>query len=209
MKKFFTLIAVALSAMTAQAQASLEFCYEDGSIIPNGSVITVNTPDPERLLDDEIFFESGVFIKNTTGSTVNSTLSFSLTEVTPGSELSVCLGTNCNMYTVPADYSISNVDLAAGSISSMQCHWSPAFDWDTEEYSYGACTGIYTLQAGSTVCSTVTVKFIYADPAGISNVASSSTAVAAYDLQGRPAKAQKGINIVRMSDGTVKKVLNK
>lgn len=209
MKKFFTLIAVALCAMTAQAQASLEFCYEDGTIIPNGSVVTVNTPDPERLLDDEIFFESGVYIKNTTGSTVNSTLVFNLTEIAEDSELSVCLGTNCNMYRTLGEHSIANVDLAAGSISSMQCHWSPAYDWDEDEYVYGSCIGTYTLKAGSTACSTITVKFDYQDPAGISNVASASNVVATYDLQGRQASASKGISIVRMSDGTVRKVLNK
>lgn len=209
MKKFFTLIAVALCAITVQAQASLEFCQEDGTIIPNGSVITVNTPDPEYLQDGDVFFESGIYIKNTTSSTVNSTLAFNITELSEESGLSVCLGTSCNMYHQAGEYSISNVDLAAGSISCMQCHWAPAFDCDTDEYVYGACVGTYTLKAGSATCSTITVEFKYEDPAGINNVSSVNKVLSTYDLQGRQTVGNKGINIVRMSDGTVKKVLNK
>lgn len=207
MKKIFTLISMALIAMTSQAQNNdLQFCYENGTIIPDGSVVVVDTPDPELLAEDEIKFESGIFIKNNTASSLASTLEFSVTEITEESELSVCLGTNCHMYTQNGTFSLTD-NLAAGSISSMQCHWSPAYNWDTDEYIYGNCKGTYSIKNGSTVCSTITVNFVYADPAGISTIDKNATVVKSYDLQGRETSNAKGIVIEKMSDGSVRKVI--
>lgn len=206
MKKIFTLIAMAMMTIASQAQ-DLQFCYANGTIIPNGTTVVVNTPDAELLEEDEVKFESGIYIKNTTAGTVNSTLSFNVSEIQEESELSVCLGTQCNMYSTVGTYNISNVNLTAGSISNMQCHWAPAYDYDLDDYVYGSCTGTYTLKSGNTTCSTITVQFVYADPASIISATGTKKVVKTYDLQGRETIGAKGIVLQKMSDGTVRKVL--
>lgn len=208
MKKIFTLIAMAMMAVATQAQNSdLMFCYENGEEIPSGSVVVVNTPDEEYLEFDEIMFNSGIFIKNNTASDVVSNLAFTVSEMSDESELSVCLGTQCQMFHCIGDYAISNVKLAAGSSSDMRCHWAPAIDWDTEEYVYGSCTGVYALLSGSEVCSSITVKFIYADEAGINAADNAVKVVKTYDLQGREAASAKGLVIEKLSNGKVRKVI--
>lgn len=206
MKKIFTLVAMAMVTIASQAQ-SLQFCYEDGTIIPDGSVVVVSTPDPESLEWDEVKFESGIFIKNASENVVNATLNFNVTELPEESELSVCLGMSCHMYSEVGEYSIANVSLAAGSASSMQCHWTPAIDWDTEEYIYDSCSGEYTLLDGSTKCSTISVLFVYADPSGVESVAGDNKVVKAFDLMGRQTNIAHGIVIEKMNDGSVRKVM--
>lgn len=208
MKKIFTLVAMAMMTIAGNAQSDdLQFCYEDGTVIPNGSEVVINTPDPELLAEDEVKFESGIYVKNATASVVTATLQFDVFEMAEESELSVCLGMQCQLYSTPGEYSISNVNLEGGSISNMQCHWSPAINWDTEEYVYGSCAGKYTLMSGNTNCSTITVKFVYDDPAGIKTADKNATVVKAYDLQGRVAASANGIIIEKMSDGSVRKIM--
>lgn len=207
MKKIFTLIAMAMMTIASQAQ-DLQFCYEDGTAIPSGTTVVVSTPDQELFEEDGTrMYESGIYIKNTTAGTVNSTLSFEVTEFQEESELSVCLGTQCNMYSKVGTYNISNVNLAAGSISSMQCHWAPAYDYDLDDYIYGSCTGTYTLKSGSTTCSTITVQFVYADPASVESTTGTAKVVKTYDVMGRQTIGAKGIVLQKMSDGSVRKVL--
>lgn len=208
MKKFFTLIAMAFAAVVSHAQSNdLQFCYVDGTVIPNGSIVEVSTPDPEALEYDEVKFESGIYIKNTTSNTLNATLSLNVTEISPESELSVCLGKQCKMYTVKGVNTLT-YDLAAGSLNNMLCHWVPALSEDTDEYMYGTCSGEYTLKSGSTTCSTITVKFVYADPASINTVdANAASVVKSYDLQGCENANAKGIVIERLSNGSVRKVI--
>lgn len=208
MKKIFTLIAMAMMAIAMHAQSNdLQFCYADGTVVPSGSVVVINTPDPELLADDEVKFESGMYIKNTTSGAVNATLSFKVTEISAESELSVCLGTQCQMYHSTGNYDIKNVSLKGGSINNMQCHWSPAIDWDTEEYAYGSSSAEYTLKSGSTACSTITIKFVYADPTSISTVSKKATVAKTFDITGRQTTSGNGILIQKMSDGSVRKVV--
>lgn len=206
MKKIFTLVAMAMMTIASQAQ-SLQFCYEDGTIIPDGSVVVVNTPDAECLEWDEVKFDSGIFIKNASENAVNATLNFNVTELPEESELSVCLGMTCKMYSEVGEYSIANVVLAAGSASSMQCHWTPAMDWDTEEYLYGSCSGVYTLLDGSDKCSTISVQFVYADPTGVKSVAGGNEVVKTFDLMGRQTNAAHGIVIEKLGNGAARKVI--
>lgn len=199
---------MAMMAIAMHAQSNdLQFCYKDGTVIPSGSTVVINTPDPELLEEDEVMFESGIYIKNATSSAVNATLSFKVTEISEESELSVCLGTQCQMYHVTGNYDIANVSLTGGSLNDMRCHWAPAIDWDTEEYSYGSCAAEYTIKSGSTACSTITVKFVYADPTSINTVNKKATVAKTFDITGRQTISGNGILIQKMSDGSVRKVV--
>lgn len=207
MKKIFTLLTIFAVALTAKAQNALEFCYQDGTIVPSGSEIVVDTPNEEELEWGEYMFNSGLYIKNTTSSAVSAELTFSYATQEMG-ELSVCLGTNCRMFNGVGNATISNQMLAAGSVNDMQCHWSP--EWNEEEnQNYGTCDAEFTLKAGGETCSTIKLKFVYADPSAIQNVQNGSkTVVATFGVNGqRLSDNAHGIVIEKLSDGSVVKTI--
>ena len=71
---------------------------------------------------------------------------------------------------------------------------------------YGSFTATYILEDYSTIF----VKFVYADPTGISNsiVTKEKNVVGYYNINGQRLDGlQKGVNIVRYSDGTSTKIL--
>ena len=81
-------------------------------------------------------------------------------------------------------------------------------DYDTE-YCYMA---FVTTSEGETFYGEPQTFKTSFDPDGIENVMASEevTEVARYDIQGRMiSKPQKGINIIRFSDGTTRKVIVK
>lgn len=208
MKKIFTLLTIFAVALTAKAQNALEFCYQDGTIVPSGSEIVVDTPNEEELEWGEYMFNSGLYIKNTTSSAVPATLFFTY-NTDEMAELSVCLGTNCRMYNGVGDATISGQTLEAGTISDMQCHWAPAWNEDWTVQEYGTCVAEFTIKANGTACSTIKVKFVYADPSGIQNVQNGSKkVVAAYGINGlRLSDSAHGIVIEKLSDGSVVKTI--
>lgn len=207
MKKIFTLLTIFAVALTAKAQNALEFCYEDGTIVPSGTQLVVDTPNEEELEWGEYMYNSGLYIKNTTSSAVSAELSFSYATQEMG-ELSVCLGTNCRMFSGVGDATISNQMLTAGSVSDMQCHWSP--EWNEEgTQNYGTCDAEFTLKAAGVTCSTIKLKFVYADPSGIQNVQDGSKkVVATYGINGQRLNGNAhGIVIEKLSDGNVVKTV--
>lgn len=206
MKKLFTLIAMTMLVVASQAQ-SLQFCYADGTVIPDGTEIVATTVNEELLEWDEIQLESGVFVKNTSAGNVTATLSFNITELSEESSLSVCLGTNCHMYTETGENSISNVKLNGNSINDLMCHWVPAVN-DDYEYLPGNCKAIYTISEGGNKCSTITINFVYGDTSVNGINTSDAKIVATYTANGQLASAsQKGLLIQKMSDGSIRKVI--
>jgi hypothetical protein len=121
-------------------------------------------------------------------------------------------GTNGNSIFVPAagsrigselydagiwgDYWSSSLDAAYSDIARYLGFESGGHDWDYVDRRYG-----------------FTVRPVYADiPAGISQTETSATATvsAIYSLDGsRQPRMQRGVNIVKMSDGTTRKVIRK
>ena len=87
MKKLFTFCLSLIFggvAFTAQAQVDnvFQFCYEDGTIVPDGSTVTVNTVESDYF--GEPFIDSGLFVKNTSEENVYYTLHYSIKECPSG-----------------------------------------------------------------------------------------------------------------------------
>lgn len=198
MKKIFTLITVMLVCIAANAQdAVLQFCHEDGTIVPDGSTVTVNVPEPEDAEFGIYVYNSGLYIKNTTATSADAKLETNVTAIS--GELSVCLGTLCRMYGEPGTYQITGERLNGGSINNMQCHWSPALDESGENYLYGECTAECTISSAGQRCSTVTIHFVHADPAGINDISAEASAKNAqpYNIAGQRINGSaKGLIIV-------------
>lgn len=209
MKKFLTLITAVFTALTVSAQKdALQFCYEDGTIIPDGSVVEANMPD-EFMQQFGIYkFNSNVYVKNTLASGVDATLTADIRSIQ--GDLSLCMGLQCVMYKEKGSYSIPNVQLAAGSINDLQCHWQPAFDEASEKgQAYGKCEADYTISTPEGKCSTITIVFAFEDPSAVQAAsAASSRVVANYSTSGRQVSAgYKGLVLRRMADGTLRKVI--
>src|SRR5574344_904462 len=94
------------------------------------------------------------------------------------------------------DYWSSSLDAAYSDIARYLDFESGGHDWDYVDRRYG-----------------FTVRPVYADiPAGISQTETSATPTvsAIYSLDGsRQPRMQQGVNIVKMSDGTTRKVIRK
>lgn len=213
MKRFFTLIAVAFALTNAFAEDTFVFCYENGTVIPNGSTVNIETSDATAVAESFGMLESGVFVKNTKGNDEIASLSFNITELSEGSSLMVCLGTNCHNYEKVGTNAIQNVTLSGGGIYDLLTHWSP-FTEDWETFKYGMCSVTMTIQhvSGSVVdCSTITINFSFGESTSIKNFGKSGVNVVEYySLTGEKVSAgQKGIVFQMMSDGSVRKAIVK
>lgn len=209
MKKIFTLFALALAVFSAKADDTFAFCYKDGTVIPNGSVVNVATSDPAVIEEGFGMLESGVFVKNTKSTDELATLSFDVKSLSNGSSLMVCLGTNCHNYEVTGPNAISDVTLKAGSVNDLMTHWS-AYTEDWETFLPGSCSVEMTIQHAGANCSTITINFAYGENANVQGLNASQKVVGCYSLTGAKVSAnQKGVIIQKMADGSIRKVINK
>ena len=136
-------------------------------------------------------------------------------------------GTGEITYKVPADFQVKNVSNSFGeavrlcmNITRIVDMGAASGDLLTEWYAfeYGKCIVEMQMEIGEIVGfgtftfleygPKITVEFNNPDPAGISEAAGKTvTPVERYTLDGRTATAaQKGIQVVRYSDGSVRKV---
>lgn len=206
MKKIFTLIAAALMSVAASAQSDVQFCYADGTVITDGSVVLANTPDPTFAAFGLYQYDSGVYVKNTSASEAKVALTSNVKSMDSG-DYSVCLGTVCRAYEATGVYTIDDVALNGSFFSSMQCHWQPAFVGAAQ--AYGKCEVDVTLASGSTKHK-ITILFSHDDPATVQAATDAAKVVSTYTISGQKVSDNhKGLVLRRMSDGRVRKVLVK
>lgn len=224
MKKLFTFclsLVFGGLAFTAQAQVDdvFQFCYEDGTIVPDGSTVTVNTVETDFFGDP--FINSGLFVKNTSSENVFYTLHYSIKECPAESGgFQICSGGNCKpATTVLGDYEFEGATgIRAGNMDNMMCEWftknvTGKCVVECQVYNRGGSRtsdgqGGYTYPQ-NVAGSKITVVFT-TESTGIDGVeaAGSNEEVARYTLDGRKLSApQKGVNIVKYADGSTKKVV--
>lgn len=216
MKKFFTLIAI-LSVTFAGAQAqgidnSYQFADKDGNIIEDGTTVVRNEPEIDPF--GGVAMQSGIFIKNVSAPQNNQVrIHTTITRLDNGN-VQVCFPTVCHSYNTTGYTNQSeNGKIATGELKSIQAEWLPN---GTE--AYGECIVKHQAFALTPFGKnwidnegpTITVHYIFADPAGISQHTAQSQPAAWYDAQGRQLTAPaRGLNVVRLSDGSVRKVYRK
>jgi hypothetical protein len=211
MKKLFTLLFIALGTMSANAQ--LQFVDKDGNVVPDGTTLNI-----EAVAMDDGFggilieANSGLSVKNTSDKTVGTSVDWQVEQLDNGA-VQVCFPEACVSHNATGLYHTDKGTLEANETRALNSEWYP----DT----YGQAKVKYTLLAYdySTLgynnvrdIAIVYINYTYTDPAAAieSHNAERRTVKDIYSLNGtRTAQTHRGVNIVRMSDGSVRKVLSK
>lgn len=234
MKKIFTLCFALFSAVAMFAQETkgmFEFATADGTVVPSGTVITKSDvedhTDPEEEVDN-MQIPTGLWIKpiktELNGEKLCVKLRVDVEKIDHGS-IAFCLLGNCSSAIHEGTYESNGgfVD----KLDDLQTEWMIGTDEETYKAMYGEAKAKLTLVVCRKVslgkdqfgvehfkyedvgdCSTVTVHFVYNEKStginGISNA--DATVVARYAADGtRLSAPQKGLNIVKLSNGkTVK-----
>ena len=221
MKKIYTLIAALafVAGSFAQTDNTFEFVDKDGNVVPDGSTITVNEVYEDEWGVSQI--KTGLYVISHSSNKEAVGLTFNLSKMDNGN-LSVCFPSNCINYDAVGTYDNKTAIVDPNMNKDFQTEWLPA--------TYGTATATFTLSRYEVVTKTVmgvqmeevgekiadgptvTVNFVYADPTAINGVESSAkkAVVARYNANGqRIAEPQHGLNIVKYSDGTTRKVVVK
>ena len=233
MKKIFTLCFALFSAVAMFAQETkgmFEFATADGTVVPSGTVITKS--DVEDFTEPEDGYDTkqistGLFVKpiktDLNGEKICVKLRLNVERIDHGS-IAFCLLRNCKNASEKGEFESNGgfVD----KLDDLQTEWK-IVDEETHKAKYGEVKAKLTLVVCRKVSlgkdqfgieqfkyedigesSTITVHFIYNEKStginGISNA--DATVVARYAADGtRLSAPQKGLNIVKLSNGkTVK-----
>lgn len=229
MKKIFTLCVALFSAVAMFAQDAkgiFEFTDEAGNVVPSGSVITRNEVEENDFGGYQI--TTGLFAKqNQTEKDGNSVAVKMVMEVTkmPHGHIQYCYPENCyNTEEGEVGTYETETTVPKTTTKSLTTEWIMGLDEETGEALYGEAEAKFTLVAYKQIPAgtnqygipvydyeeiggenpSVTVKFVYADPTGVNGVAdnANATVVARYAADGsRLSAPQKGLNIVKLSNG--------
>lgn len=229
MKKIFTLCFALFSAVAMFAQETkgmFEFATADGTVVPSGTVITKSDvedfTEPEDGCDTKQI-STGLFVKpiktDLNGEKICVKLRLNVERIDNGS-IAFCPLGSCKNAIKEGEFESNGgfVD----KLDDLATEWRIDNDEETGKAMYGEAKAKLTLVVCRKVSlgkdqfkyedigesSTITVHFIYneksTDINGISNA--DATVVARYAADGtRLSAPQKGLNIVKLSNGkTVK-----
>lgn len=214
MKKFFTLIAAFVVALSVSAQDeeidnTFQFIDEAGTVVPHGTTLYRN--QVEEFIDSWCVYPGlKVQCADDSWNSKNVKLSINIKEITTGG-ISTCFGGQC----FPAKREVGSFTTMAGLMlanpDDLQTEWlldgKDIYGKAVVEFQIISNGGFYDVNGPM-----ITVVFENNDPTGINDAQADSnkTVVARYTLDGQQIAApQKGINILKMSDGTTKKVVVK
>lgn len=201
MKKIFTLLAFAMLTVAAQAQVVL--LDPEGKEYTNGQTMTIySTIDPDW---GDVVLEAPS-VKNKGSQAVDVKLGVNITALPANTAVQQCFAVNCFIYEAIGNYESNVVNVKAGETKTTATEWQ-CYDPETDDYAKGTCTIVFTIYENGQKGNVVTVNYVNGDPAGITAATDAAKAVKAYDLQGRETRAAKGLVIVKMNDGSVRKVL--
>lgn len=223
MKRVFILAAAALMSFGAFAQTdlnTLKFVDKNGNVVEDGSTITVTDVEEK---EGQLQINSGLYVKNFSNEEQGTSMDFTILQMDNGAP-QCCYPHTCIPGTneVGKEYSTFNDGIEAGESLDMQTEWIPA--------GYGQCVMTFQLKIMNVTEKVVfgmplksydefkaygpkiTINFVYRDPAGINGIKADDAKVAAvYNMNGQLLSApQKGVNIIKYTDGkTVKVTLDK
>ena len=218
MKKIYLLCLamMGLFALQANAQSSeidntFRFQDANGNEVKDGTTLTLS-----KLENGQI--STGLFVKNISGKQTAGYLSIDITNMPNGSFASCAFGSCLPAWTTAEVHeSAKNVVEANADAENIATEWVPAAygDWTgtmqlvvlgVNKNKFGISTPGDIIGYGPKV----TLHFVYADPTGINGISSTQgkKVAAIYSASGaKLADMQKGLNIVKYTDGTTAKVL--
>lgn len=204
MKKFFTLLATAFIAFAANAQVA--FTDPDGKEYGDGETMVIKATIDEVY--DDVYFECPILV-NKGKSTVSVKMDVNIVSLPENTKLADCFSGQCVNYNVTGSHSTSTREIAAGKNLPTSIEWNCMNDKD---YSFIKGTAVVdiTLYVDGSKDKTVTVKFVYGEEADLNEVESELTVVAAYSITGQLVDpSTRGIVLQKMSNGTIRKVINR
>lgn len=218
MNKIFTLgLSLALAAAPCLAQEeevneTFQFTYADGTVVPNGSTVTVKNYEGNPF--GKLEMKSGLYVKNTSDDAASLSIQMTI-ESLPNGNIQLCFPSACANYSEVGTFETQQgAKKADGTQHDLQTEWFPT--------SYGTAKATYTIrnydyhQIGPVGGSysftgngpTVTVIYEYSENSisGIHDVKGGTEAKAEYfDLQGRKADAPAhGLYLVKKGNETQK-----
>lgn len=231
MKKIFTLCVALFSAVAMFAQDAervFEFTDVAGNVVPSGSVITRNEVEEADFGGYQI--TTGLFakqnLKEKDGYPVAVKMVMEVTKM-PHGQIQYCYPGSCQL-TLEGEDGVGTYEagpaVPEATTQSLTTEWMMGLDDNTGEALYGEAEAKFTLVACKQIPAgtnelgipvydyeeiggenpSVTVKFVNADPTGVNGVAdnANATVVARYAADGsRLSAPQKGLNIVKLSNG--------
>lgn len=223
MKKIFTLcvslLALGATAMAQEVDGTFCFVDDKGNVVPDGTVIEVNTLNDQGQMVIPLFTKKMVE-ENAAGALYEDVSAM------PNGDYSTCCFGNCvgMSYLVSNDYYSSKGVVKDNTAATIQTEWIP----EAGKYASWTATlqirvfnivsktvfGITTESAGNMVIGfgpTVTVNFNYSDPASISadGVTEKPMVVECLNANGqRVSSSARGLRIVRLDNGkTIKRIV--
>lgn len=205
------LLMPAMGQQNGKVLTSLQFVRADGEIVPDGSVIVVDTPEQTPFGD--IILNSGLFVRNNENHAVTAAIEANVSSIGAG-VFQCCFPSSCQPYSTAGTFltPIGNV-AAATQFHNLQTEWSLQDPNYAGETTVRLRLMIYNNDGSALQGYGPTVSICFVSPAltCITNynahAAVSADVVGIYDLSGRRLRnLQKGMNIVRFSDGTTRKI---
>lgn len=217
MKKLFTLCIALLFSCVAMNAQNFIFVDGDGNTIENGATLTM---DKIGYKEDFIFnpdgsFEvvqvpmiplSGVLIKNNSAESQSCKVTFNVTALPNGSFAACCAEKCSNLDKEGTIEKNANADAGKTIDISTDTEWVPV--------AAGTTTVKISAQGSKSMLpdSEITINFIYDGTASVDGIQNNADnkVVARYSINGQLLDApQKGINILKYSDGRIEKVIVK
>lgn len=217
MKKLFTLCIALLFSCVAMNAQNFIFVDGDGNTIENGATLTMDqvsykedfvfNPDGSyEIIQVPMIPLSGVLIKNNSAESQSCKVTFNVTALPNGSFAACCAGNCSNLDSEGTIEKNANADAGKTIDISTDTEWVPV--------AAGTTTVKISAQGSKSMLpdSEITINFIYDGTASIDGIQNNADnkVVARYSINGQLLDApQKGINILKYSDGRIEKVIVK
>lgn len=217
MKKLFTLCIALLFSCVAMNAQNFIFVDGDGNTIENGATLTmdqvsykedfVSNPDGSyEIIQVPMISLSGVYIKNNSAESQSCKVTYNVTALPNGSFAACCAGNCSNLDSEGTIEKNANADAGKTIDISTDTEWVPV--------AAGTTTVKISAQGSKSMLpdSEITINFIYDGTASVDGIQNNADnkVVARYSINGQLLDApQKGINILKYSDGRIEKVIVK
>lgn len=217
MKKLFTLCIALLFSCVAMNAQNFIFVDGDGNTIENGATLTMDqvsykenfvfNPDGSyEIIQVPMISLSGVYIKNNSAESQSCKVTYNVTALPNGSFAACCAGNCSNLDSEGTIEKNANADAGKTIDISTDTEWVPV--------AAGTTTVKISAQGSKSMLpdSEITINFIYDGTASVDGIQNNADnkVVARYSINGQLLDApQKGINILKYSDGRIEKVIVK
>lgn len=217
MKKLFTLCIALLFSCVAMNAQNFIFVDGEGNTIENGATLTMDqvsykedfvfNPDGSyEIIQVPMIPLSGVYIKNNSSESQSCKVTYNVTALPNGTFAACCAGNCSNLDSEGTIEKNANADAGKTIDISTDTEWVPV--------AAGTTTVKISAQGSKSMLpdSEITINFIYDGTASVDGIQNNADnkVVARYSINGQLLDApQKGINILKYSDGRIEKVIVK